>query len=380
MEIKERFGLKRNNLLLDPIKDSEFYAPRSGIDVNKLVENLRIDLEAGLTPKMVFWGPYGGGKTHTLGKVRRSLEKLAPVHCIFIRCPTLSPRSTFAEFYETTFRDGLGEGYTINLLWDLCDQLIRKYGLRDRRVDDEMRSILEDEELAKAVAHLSDRSFDKNELWRWISGVGLSSGELRNLGVAKSLSEVRPLRLAKFIVIIGRLLRYLKDETLVLVYDEMDRVRELRADAAFTFRTAFTSLFDPGQTYVAIFSAFSAESTDEIPELMKGPVIDRVGGLKSEAVVEVPSLEPGDVENFVAAVLNYLRDPKADVEMMLKKALKETKETLTRNLYPFTKEALEEMKGKIANLTPRRIMFSLTRAMSRANIQNKSVVSSEFIA
>ena len=380
MEIKERFGLKRNNLLLDPIDDSEFYAPRSDIDVNKLLESLRIDLGAGLAPKMVLWGPYGGGKTHTLGKVQKSIAKLASVHCVYIRCPTLEPRSTFAEFYETTFSDGLGEDFTINLLWKLCDQLVKKYGLRDERVDSKMRSVLKDEELAKATLHLSDRSFDEGELWRWISGVKLSSGELKRLGVAKSLSEVRPLRLAKFIATIGNLLQHLERKILVLAYDEMDRIKDLRAEAADTFRTAFTFLMDPAQLNVSIFYAFSAESDRDIPDLMKGPVIDRVGGLDSEAVTEIPPLEDKDVEKFVAGVLNYLRDPEADIEEMLKKAQKETKEKLTKHLYPFTKEALDEMRGKIATLTPRRIMFSLTRAMSRANIQNRDIVSSEIIA
>jgi hypothetical protein len=379
MEIKERFGLRKNNLLLDPIEDSEFYAPRSDIDVNQLVESLRIDLEAGITPKMVFWGPYGGGKTHTLGKVQRSLAKLAPVHCVYIRCPTLSERDTFAEFYQTTFSDGLGEDFTIDLLWELCNQLVKKYGLRDKRVDSEMRTILGDEELAKAAAHLSDSSFEKTDLWRWISGVKMSATELKKLGVARSLCEVEPLRLAKFIETMGRLLKHLKGKTLVLAYDEMDRIKDLKAEAALTFRTAFTHLMDPGQPYVSIFYAFSAETIKDIPELMKGPVIDRIGGETSESVKEIPTLDPKDVEAFIAAILNYLRDPSADIDSMVKKAQKETKEKLPKLLYPFTEEALDTMKGKIANLTPRSIMFTLSRAMARANMQNKNAVTSEFI-
>jgi hypothetical protein len=379
MEIKERFGLKRNSLLLDPIEDSDFYAPRSDIDVNQLVESLRIDLEAGITPKMVFWGPYGGGKTHTLGKVQKSLAKLTPVHCVYIRCPTLSERDVFAEFYQTTFSDGFGEDFTINLLWELCDQLIKKYGLRDTRVDSEMRSILGDEELAKATSHLSDRSFEKGELWRWISGVKMSPTELKKLGVARSLYEVEPLRLARFIETIGRLLQHLQGKRLVLTYDEMDRIKDLKAEAALTFRTAFTHLMDPGQPYVSIFFGFSADSTKGIPELMKGPVIDRVGGEVSESVKEIPTLDPKDVEAFIIGVLDYLRDPSADIESMVKKAQKETKEKLTKQLYPFTEEALAEMKGKTAKLTPRSIMFTLSRAMSRANIQNKNAVTREYI-
>jgi hypothetical protein len=378
MGIKERFGLKRDHILLDPISDSEFYAPRSDINVNKLIEVLRVDLEAGLTPKMVFWGTYGGGKTHTLGNVQKSLQKLAPVHCVYIRCPTLSEKDKFTEFYRTTFNDGLGEKFTIDLLWELCDQLIKSYGLRDERVWSEMRSILGDEELTKATLHLSDRSFDPSDLWRWISGVKMSSSDLKRLGVTMSISDAEPLRQARLIETMGRLLYHLKKKKLVLAYDEMERIKDLREDAALTFKTAFTHLFDPEQKYVSIFCAFSAESTRDIPELMKGPVIDRIGGESSEAVIEIHGLDPGDVENFVAAVLDYLRDPNADLDGMVKKAKKETSETVTKSLFPFTKEAIRELTGR-ANLTPRNIMFSLTRAMSRANIHNKNVVTSEFI-
>jgi hypothetical protein len=378
MEIKERFGLKRNSLLLDPIQDSDFYAPRSGIDVTELVDTLRVDLEAGITPKMVFWGPYGGGKTHTLGKVQKSLQKLVNVNCIYIRCPTLSERATFAEFYQSTFTDGLGENFTIKLLEELCDKLIRQYGLRDQRVNEEMRKILGDEELAKASSHLSDRSFDASELWRWISGVKLSLAELKRLGVTRSLCDVEPLRLAKIIESIGKLTKFLQDKTLVLAYDEMERISDLRPEAVLTFRTALTHLMDPGQTTVSIFMAYTAASFREIPELMKGPVIDRIGGEKSEAVREIPSLDPSDVESFVKAILKYLRSPEVDVRQRIS-AKGEMNETLTEELYPFTKEALDEIKGRIASLTPRLIMLTLTRAMSRAHLQNKNVVSSDFI-
>jgi len=379
MTIGERFGLTRDNLLLDPIDDSDFYAPRSGIDVNKLVEFLSADLDAGLTPKMVFWGPYGGGKTHTLGKVRRSLQKLASVHCIYIRCPTITSRGTFAAFYQTTFGDGLGEKFTIDLLENLCDRVTKNYGLRDERVESEMRSVLGDEELTKATLHLFDRRFDKTELWKWISGVKTSSAELRRLGVTMSLSDAEPLRQARFIEAIGRLLHYLQDKRLVLLYDEMDRIRGLNEDAANTFRTAFTQLMDPEQKYVSVFYAFSAGSMQEIPDITKGPVIDRIGGEGSEAVVEIPSLDPNAVKDFVAAVLGYVRDSKSDLNKAVKKGQGETGESLTRKLYPFTEEALDELGGKMAVLTPRAIMFSLTRAMARANIQNKNVVTRDLI-
>ena len=82
--LQKAFGLKKPNFILDPIEDAEFYAPRTGIDLTKLREDLETDLVTGRAPKWLFWGPYGSGKTHTLRKVMKELEKRTPLFPVFV--------------------------------------------------------------------------------------------------------------------------------------------------------------------------------------------------------------------------------------------------------------------------------------------------------
>ncbi len=76
--IGETYGLRRENFILDPVEDTDCFA-RTDIKTQILAENLDIDLVTALAPKRLFWGPYGGGKTHTLMRTMRELQLLTPV-------------------------------------------------------------------------------------------------------------------------------------------------------------------------------------------------------------------------------------------------------------------------------------------------------------
>ena len=105
--IEKRFGLIKPNFIVDPDAESDFYAYRSDIDIATLVEGLQEDLVTGLAPKRLVWGPFGGGKTHTLHKIMRELEKITDIHAVHVDCPDLTRRATFLDLY----RDGIVPGH-----------------------------------------------------------------------------------------------------------------------------------------------------------------------------------------------------------------------------------------------------------------------------
>ena len=63
--VGKKYGLKRDNFILNPLIDHACFA-RDDIKTHDIAESLDIDLVTGLAPKRLVWGPYGGGKTHTL--------------------------------------------------------------------------------------------------------------------------------------------------------------------------------------------------------------------------------------------------------------------------------------------------------------------------
>ena len=106
--ISQRYGLQRENFILDPLKDTGCFA-RDDIDTRVIAESLDIDLVTKLAPKRLVWGPYGGGKTHTLMRTMQELKQLTPIHSVRIECPDLSKKSRFHDLYREGIMRGLGQ-------------------------------------------------------------------------------------------------------------------------------------------------------------------------------------------------------------------------------------------------------------------------------
>src|ERR1700731_1920475 len=109
------FGLKRPNYIINPGTDAEFYAPRSRVNIPQIVENLRVNLITNLPPKRMFWGLYGGGKTHNLFKVAQELEGMLPIKKFYIECPNVNKRSTFLHLYHDGISKAFGQDFIVEL-------------------------------------------------------------------------------------------------------------------------------------------------------------------------------------------------------------------------------------------------------------------------
>ncbi|MGH9427530.1 MAG: hypothetical protein ACRD2L_14660, partial [Terriglobia bacterium] len=197
--IERAFGIARPNFILDPALDWECFARRD-INVSAIVEGLQIDLVTRLAPKRLLWGPYGGGKTHTLYRTLNELAGLTPIHPLRVECPDLAKRSVFNDLYRDGVMPVLGEETVVSLF----ERAIEKVPVARR---DEylrrLRDFLGDEPLSKAVAQLMNPNFERLRLWAWLSGVPLSRAELSDLGQTQDLASAEPARLAEMIVLIG---------------------------------------------------------------------------------------------------------------------------------------------------------------------------------
>ena len=88
-QVGETYGLDRDNFILDPLDDTECFA-RDDIQTQTIAESLDVDLVTGMAPKRLVWGPYGGGKTHTLMRTMKELANLTDVHVVRMECPDLA--------------------------------------------------------------------------------------------------------------------------------------------------------------------------------------------------------------------------------------------------------------------------------------------------
>jgi Cdc6-like AAA superfamily ATPase len=374
--IGQQYGLRRENFILDPLKDTECFA-RDDINTHVIAESLDIDLVTGLAPKRLVWGPYGGGKTHTLMRTMRELKQLTPIHPVRIECPDLSKKSRFHDLYREGIMRGLGQDFIIRLIEDA----VQSVGLARR---DELLSRLKtrfgDEEIAKAAIRIIDPNFDPLRLWRWVSGVAMSRQDLDDLGQTQDLTQTEAARLAEIICLFGRLLREIRHQTLVLVLDEMERLISIGPETITTFVSGFTRLVDPNQTFVSVLIGASAKLESEMVEVFSpnGPVTSRLG---TDAQIEIPSLEDSDVNKFIKGVVAYVRDPAVNVNNLISAGSHVTSESIDPDFFPFTENTIDALKSHLTQImTPREITMKMTRALGRAHRANKPVITSDCIS
>jgi hypothetical protein len=378
VNIEERFGLKRPNFVLDPIEDADFFAHRTGVIVEEIIENLRVDLATGLAPKRLFWGPYGGGKTHTLHKTMKELKKLIPIQPVYVECPDMAPRSTFLELY----RDGIMRSLGRDLVLGLLDQARENVPLgRHNDIVTGLRNVIGDEDVAQVAVRLIDPGFKRIKLWAWISGIQMPRADLEDLNQTQDLTSAEPARLAEMVVLVGRLLWQLRGETLILILDEMDRLGVVGENTITTFRTGFTRLVDPNQKTVAVLIGCSAANIVGLPELFAvqpgNPIMSRLG---NEARMPIPFLDQPDVKRFITEIIAYVRDEDRDVAQLCEAGRPSTSEHVEMDIFPFTTEALEALENAVGQeMTPREITLNMTHAAGRAHLMNKPVVTSEAI-
>lgn len=378
MTLREWFGLRRDNYFIDPrgnLEDREFYASRPHtLNIQQQITSLEVDLEAAMAPKKLYWGVYGGGKTHTLYKALHELGKRLPIHVAFVECPVLKKNSTFVELYSKTFEE-LGMNFVVALLDEAVRDAVTQTGYSE--AENRLIEIIGDEDLARAAHRKALLNLDPIVLWRWITASGISAGERNDLRVRDVLSEADPTRLAVILIIVGRLLRGLRKQSLVLVYDEVDRTFGLNPDAAMTFAAAFTRLTEPSQTDAAVFFSTSASRIDEMPGFITEAVRGRIG---RENIVEIPGMDPEDVNPFVRGVVEYVREPDIDIKERLESYKKETEENVGEDLYPFTEEAVDAIKTACGQIiSPRDVCRLMGRGAAYAKLRGKHVVTNKDI-
>jgi hypothetical protein len=269
----------------------------------------------------------------------------------------------------------MGQDFVLGLM----EEVIRKVGFRSR--DDlrvELKKWFQDEEVAKAAEQLYNPNFERLKLWRWISAVGLSRADLDLLGQTQDLTETEAARLADVLIMLGRLSRELRHQTLVLILDEMERLKSIGAETITTFMSGFTRLVDPNQTSVSVLIGASAAVESEMVDIFSGnsPVTSRLG---NDAMIDIPALHDPDVNSFVQRVTVYLRDPGFDLSAAVEQSQGSTQEKVTKETFPFSQEAVEALKSRTQLLTPRAITLQMTRALGRAHRMQKSAITSDCV-
>jgi len=377
-DVAEWFGLKRPNFILDPKKDSAFYAARTGVDIPSIIQGLQVSLVTDRPPKRFFWGVYGGGKTHTLYHVASQLEKLLDIYPVYVECPSVPKRSTFLDLYHDGILASIGQEIVISLFQDL----IRDIGVvRFDELLKNLKDILEDEELSRAVASLLGARPERElAFWRYVSGVSVPGRDLNELNQTQALADAIPSRLANIVIILGRVIKRLRNKTLVLILDEIDRLKSVSDEYGIsTYEEAFRRLVDENQRAVAILLGCSAVNIRDLPDIIgaeSGAILSRVG---RHNLIPISEISTEDVDDFIKKILGYVVDATQARNKTSKYAGK-TDEELLPELFPFTKQALEALKGTLRGImTPREITQRMSDLAGKAFLMKRPIITQELV-
>jgi hypothetical protein len=373
--IEAKYGLKQPNFILDPVNDADFYAKRLKIDILGLIESLRVDLVTELAPKRLYYGPYGGGKTHTLTKTMLELQKITPIEYARVECPDMPRKATFNDLYREGIMRQLGQGFVLTLLDELLDHIGT---VKPKELDERLKQYLGDEDFVNAVSSLRRPKADKILFWAWLSGVPVSRGDLEKLSQTQDLTAAEAARLADIVIALAKVKKLLHKKTLVLILDEMERLKAVGPETVVTFRTAFTRLLNPNQIALSILIGASGKDMDDLPDVFSSAAL--TSRLGKEAIVLIPPMVDPEFEKFVRDIIAHFRAPGIDVAKLIATAKGQTTEALNPEEFPFTAEAVQKLKSKQgADMTPREILLDMTKALGRAFLASQPIITAQSV-
>lgn len=375
MTTYQDLGLAKPNFILNPVTDSGVFA-RPDVKPGQLSESLQIDLNTHVAPKRVFFGPYGSGKTHTLFATVKLLEDHEPVCRVYVECPDLPRSATFRDFYRDGVMRVLGQSFVCDVFTEYIQQKMAAGPRPMPELLPELKRELGDEALASAVLKLYTQAFPALLFWSWFSGVPVKGADLKALEQTQDLTSAEPAILANMIIALATVVRKVRGQFMVLMLDELERMKNVNPDGQQTFSTAFSRLADQNQTDMCVLFGVSVEQLRDAGYIFSGasPVTSRWG---EESEIRVPGMDSSYVPGFIREVIKYvrLRDDSRLYDLIRGAREQYPHEQFSDDIFPFSDEALEAIRVRLgAQNLPREITYFMTRALGRAMLRGHGAI------
>jgi hypothetical protein len=332
-EMRKTFHLERPNFALNPETDWICYYGRSDIEADLesiIIKNLR----ASISPKIVIWGDWGLGKTHTLFHFIHTLLNNYSTP-IFVECPEFPSKSSFLDFYSL-----LMSKFGKERLVSTIRRVAAMRGNFDIVRDEEFKHLCQNV-LAIATGDTL------NAAWNWVAGLYVK--EPQKFGV--NSNQISVTTATDILEAIGSFYLLVEGKPLVFCVDEAHRLKNVQEDSDYerTFVQALRHItlknFPVGFIY-----AIGAEEEKKIPRMF---VFAEVKGRIGFYFVQLSQLDDESMNSLIRGIIRYARDgwdydndqfkePKEEVKNAIT-ALKKQKYNVNLDTYPFTEEAITQI-------------------------------------
>jgi DNA polymerase III delta prime subunit len=312
--------------------DAKLYFGREQLRerIRKQVSRAFIDPQA---PKMMFYGAYGSGKTQTLYHMARDIKDNKPPSCkgdphvVHLDIEVQSKSS--ADSWHMQMTEALEMGTVQGWLQTLFNS--------KPNFEQEIAKLTPEANLRMGLQQLRGSGDLAFSAWRWLTGQDLSSGELQEIKVTRTLGDVGVGDLVSATIALGNLARAVGKE-LIFFMDEMEGLQNVKqGDAAESWHDYLRKLSDNSNSSVGFVLGFKADTIDDAPRILVRPdVTSRIG---KQNLIELETLAaPANVKSFVEDMLSHLVDQTKAQALITSQSL-----PTELNRFPFTPSAFELM-------------------------------------
>lgn len=373
---KEWFCLNnRETFTIDPKvnpADARFYFGRDPLRdrMKKQINRAFIDPQV---PKMMIYGAYGSGKTQTLHYLAYELVCSTPKSCKgkphVVHLDIEVKSKSLAEQWHLQMMEALGMATVQGWL----QALFSKSASFEQEVD----KIAGDPNLGMAFKQLRGGGDLAFNAWRWLTGAKLTTKELVEIKVTRSLADVGVGDMVAALQAIGNLARAV-GACLIFFVDEMEELINIKqGDAAESWHQYTRKLADNSNSSVGFVIGFKAVTVDEAPKMIvREDILSRISRAN---MIELETLSaPANVKTFVEEMLAHLIDQKA-----ADKLIKAEKLSSTTSTYPFSATAFDLLCDYACQdaikSTPRNIIRTINECAIAAWDSQKKIIEDDIV-
>src|SRR2546421_6729771 len=174
----EWFGLKdaHRDFMIETDSDARLFFARHELD-DQLQAILRRSFRTGTPPKMVLYGDWGVGKTHTMRHMEYVIEHTDGFDAtvVFVELPDITTKSSF-QVAHGTLLDALG--FERAKQWTM-----RFVTTHSADADAQIQDFTQSGDIASAFSALLAPGEGGRIAWDWLRGIGLSAADARLVGL-----------------------------------------------------------------------------------------------------------------------------------------------------------------------------------------------------
>jgi hypothetical protein len=373
--MQEWFGLKdeHRDFTIDYDVDSRLFFARHALN-EQLLAMLRRSFRTGNPPKLVLYGDWGVGKTHTMRHIEYVIGTNAdfPASVVFVELPDIGGKSTF-QVAHGALLDALGIDQARN--WLLKYQAI--YGDESR---DRIQKATQSGDIAMAFANLTGFGDAGRIAWDWLRGDHLSAAEARLVGLPPSLEQST--QFVKVLQMFGVLSREAENKLLVLMLDEATKLDYIaNPDANNHWLNAFKLIADSQTKEIGFIVSGSWVDPDDMAQPLRDQqVVTRFG---ESNYIRLNNLDETETADFISALLSEWVNPARREEIVEAFGAQADGEVIDSKCFPFTASGLELAVmwacRRGGYTTPRDIQQTLDDLLNRAIDEHRHILSNAYV-